>query len=148
MPLWLIFHSPVTLEDITAKQALTTDITKIYTRIGLPAFYVVINFIKLSANDVWVGGERKIEKPFIRIVAEHIAVRLENEDLAYKRTSDAIDKALKPHVADKGYDWEFHVDESERRLWRINGLVPPPFGSDVEQLWAKANKPSMWEGAS
>ncbi|KAJ5086203.1 hypothetical protein N7532_010974 [Penicillium argentinense] len=147
MPLWLIFHPPGTFEDVISKQALTKDITKIYTGIGLPPFYVVVNFIKLSTEDVWVGGERKSEKPFIRIVAEHIAVRLENEDIVYKRTADAFDKALKPHVADKGYEWEFHIDETERRLWRVNGLIPPPFGSDVEQLWAKENKPSVWDGA-
>jgi hypothetical protein len=36
-----------------------------------------------------------------------------NEVLAYERTADAIEKALKPHISDKGYDWEFHVDETE-----------------------------------
>lgn len=26
--------------------------------------------------------------------------------------------------------------------WRTNGLIPPPLKNDVEQLWAKDNKPS------
>lgn len=84
----------------------------------------------LKRSGLAVKGKRRSHS----FDAEHIAVRLENEDLAYKGTADAFDKALKPHVADKGYEWEFHVDETERRLWRVNGLIPPPFGSDVEQL--------------
>jgi hypothetical protein len=147
MPLWLVFHPTGTFEDTASKQALTKDITKIYTGIGLPAFYVVVNFMKLPPGDVWVGAERKMENPFIRIVAEHIAVGLDNEDHIYKRTCDAIENALKPHIADKGYDWEFHVDETERRLWRVNGMMPPPFGSDAEKVWAKENRPGIWEGA-
>ncbi|KAB8239291.1 hypothetical protein ETB97_009313 [Aspergillus alliaceus] len=147
MPLWLIFHPDGTFEDASSKKAMTKDITKIYTGIGLPSFYVVVNFIKLSPEDVWVGAERRMEKPFIRIVAEHIAVRLDDEDDVYKKTCDAIENALKPHIADRGYDWEFHVDETERRLWRVNGMIPPPFGSDAEKVWAKENKPVIWEGA-
>jgi hypothetical protein len=147
MPLWLVFHPCGTFEDDSAKRALSKDITNIYTGIGLPAFYVVVNFVKLSPGDVWVGGEPKTDKPFIRILVDHIAVRLENEDRVYERSADAIEKALKPHIYDKGYDWEFHVDETERRLWRVNGIIPPPFGSDMEKQWAKDNKPSVWSGA-
>jgi hypothetical protein len=147
MPLWLVFHPTGTFEDAASKHALTKDITKIYTGIGLPAFYVVVNFMKLPPGDVWVGAERKVEKPFIRIVAEHIAVRLNDEDRIYKQTCDAIENALRPHIADKGYDWEFHVDETERRLWMVNGMIPPPFGSEAEKVWAKENRPVVWEGA-
>ncbi|KAG2420156.1 hypothetical protein HFD88_004956 [Aspergillus terreus] len=145
MPLWLIFHTPNTFEDVGSKQALVDDVTKIYTNFGLPPFYVVVNFIRLSGEDVWVGGERRTERPFVRIMIDHIAVRLENDDSMYKRTADAINNALKPHLEDKGYGWEFHVDETERRLWRINGLIPPPFKSDDERKWAKENKASPYD---
>lgn len=110
MPLWLVFHPTGTFEDAASKQALKKDITKIYTAIGLPAFYVVVNFIKLPPRDVWVGAERKIEKLFIRIVAEHIAVRLNDEDRIYKETCDAIENPLKLYIAEKGHDWGFYVD--------------------------------------
>ena len=48
---------------------------------------------------------------------------------------------IKPHVADKGYDWEFHIDETPRELWQINGFIPPPrescsaCGCEVFLLW-------------
>lgn len=51
---------------------------------------------------------------------------------------------LKPHVADKGYDWEYHIDETPRSLWRINGLVAPPFRSLAERKWFEENKASVW----
>jgi hypothetical protein len=116
MPIWLVFTlppSPGTFEYDAAKRALSKDITKIYIRIGLPAFYVVVNFVKLSPRDVWVRGEPKTGNPFIRTLFDHIAVRLQDKNLAHKRTADAIEKALMPHISNKGYDWEFHVDETD-----------------------------------
>ena len=148
MPLWLIFHPAGTFEDAASKQALAKDITRIYTGTGLPAFYVVTNFIKLSVADVWVGGEQRSDNPFIRIVIDHIAVRMEKSNAVYDRTTARIDQALKPHIADKGYDWEFHVDETERRLWKVNGLIPPPFGSEQEGCWARKNRAVPYDDSS
>lgn len=142
MPLWLIFHPEGTFEDVASKEALAADITKIYTGVGLPAFYVVTNFIKMPPSTMLVGGKViKKEKPFIRLAIEHIAVTLPNQDEEYKKVANAVDAALKPHVADKGYDWEFHIDETERRLWKINGMFPPAFGSEGEKLWFDKNLP-------
>lgn len=142
MPLWLIFHPDGTFEDDASKEALAADITKIYTSINLPAFYVITNFIKMPGNTMLVGGKKVDQKhrPFIRVAIEHIAVTLPNEDDVYRQTANAVDAALKPHVADKGYDCEFHIDETERRLWKINGLFPPAFGSDEEKVWVKENR--------
>jgi hypothetical protein len=141
MPLWLIFHPSDTFTDDVSKEALATDITKIYTSIGLPAFYVVTNFIEMAGNTMLVGGKKITkDKPFIRIAIEHIAVNLPNEDEAYKKATNAVDAALKPHVADKGYDWEFHIDETERRLWKINGMFPPEFKSEGERVWREENQ--------
>jgi len=103
---------------------------------------VVTNFIKMPPSTMFMGGKvvRK-EKPFIRLAIEHIAVTLPNQDEAYKKVANNVDAALKPHIADKGYDWEFHIDETERRLWKINGLFPPTFGSEGEKVWFEKNWP-------
>lgn len=140
MPLWLIYHPPGTFEDDATKQAFSRDITKMYTNNGLPAFYVVVNFIKLDGNDTYIGGRPNTSNPFIRISIDHIAIHAPNTDEAYRGVTDRVSHVLKPHIADKGYDWEFHVDETERRLWRIQGLDPPPFKSEQERMWATANK--------
>ncbi|KAG9206223.1 hypothetical protein G6514_004946 [Epicoccum nigrum] len=146
MPLWLVFHPEGTFEDKASKEAFASDVTKIYTGVGLPAFYVVVNFIKMPENTAWVGGKAASkERPFIRLAIEHIAVHQPNEDEAYKRTANRVDAAIKPHIADKGYDWEFHIDETERRLWRINGLYPPPFQSEEEKVWSRENRPVVFE---
>ncbi|KAJ5622961.1 hypothetical protein N7490_011566 [Penicillium lividum] len=147
MPLWQIYHPPGTFEDNVSKQALATDITKIYTGVGLPAFYVVVQFIQLQDSDVWVGGTSGTEKPFIRVVITQIAVRLPDDDVAYRRNTMRIDNALKPHIQDKGYNWEYHVDETERRLWKINGMIPPPLKSEEEKMWVRENRPVPYDGA-
>ena len=43
-----------------------------------------------------------------------------------------------------GVHWEVHVDETSEQLWLINGLVPPPGGSDAEKAWAAANATSAY----
>ncbi|KAI7199557.1 hypothetical protein D0869_06389 [Hortaea werneckii] len=147
MPLWSIYHPTGTFEDEASRAALTKDITKIYTSIGLPPFYVIVNFITLPGNAMWIGGRPNTGSPFIRITMDHIAVTLPNEDEAYKGATAKIDTALKPHIADRGYDWEYHVDETERRLWKVQGMYAPPFKSDEEKKWFDANKPLPWSGA-
>ena len=146
MPLWSIFHPTGTFADVASKAALSSDITSFYTAIGLPAFYVVNNFIEMPQNTTWVGGKPvSAKKPFIRIVIEHIAVNLPDDDAARNRTANRISDFLKPHIEEKGYDWEFHIDETDRRLWRVNGMVAPPFGSEAEKLWAEQNKAVPWQ---
>ncbi|KAJ5725284.1 uncharacterized protein N7483_006641 [Penicillium malachiteum] len=149
MPLWQIYHPTGTFEDNATKHAFAQDITKMYTDIGLPSFYVVTHFYKMDDENVFVGGKTNEsgETPFIRIVITHIALRIPDVDAMYLRTTSRIDKIIKPYVADKGYDFEYHVDETERRLWKINSLIPPPHKSEAEQLWFKENRAVPYEGA-
>jgi hypothetical protein len=56
----------------------------------------------------------------------------------------AVDEAIAPFVRDRGYDWEFHIDETPADLWSIQGELPPPFGSEAEKRWAEENKPSPY----
>jgi phenylpyruvate tautomerase PptA (4-oxalocrotonate tautomerase family) len=147
MPLWQIYHPVGTFKDSASKQALAEDITNMYTGNGLPSFYVVAQFHQMAESDVWVGGKPKVANPFIRVVITQIAVRLPNEDVAYNKNTTMIDNVLKPHIADKGYDWEYHVDETERRLWKINGMIPPLWKSEEEKLWSTEDRPVPYDGA-
>lgn len=80
MPLWRIFHPSNTFTTTAERDALSGDITKLYTAVGLPAFYVVVIFNTLPAEKIYVGGvpnDKAGERPFIRIVFENIARRLD-----------------------------------------------------------------------
>lgn len=149
MPLWQIYHPHGTFKDNASKQAFADDITRWYVILGLPAFYVVVQFHKVENNDVFVGGKIRTatDKPFVRVVIDHIALHAPDADAAYLRTTSRLDEIVKPHLLDKGYDFEYHVNEPERRLWKINSLIPPPFKSAEEQVWIKENKPLPYEGA-
>ncbi|EHA19910.1 hypothetical protein ASPNIDRAFT_179925, partial [Aspergillus niger ATCC 1015] len=143
MPLWQIYHPPTTFSTPESKQSFAEDITKFYTDLGLPAFYVVVNFIQTHPDNVYVGGTTKHptdDKPFVRIVITHIALHVPDSDAAYSSTTTRLGQVMKPHLLDKGYDFEYHVDETDRRLWKINGLVPPPFKSEEEKVWVRENR--------
>ncbi|KAM5343959.1 hypothetical protein ACJ41O_012496 [Fusarium nematophilum] len=145
MPLWIIYHPPEVFYEEGSKAALSAGITNIYTSAGLPAFYVVVQFVCIPGASVFVGGTPRSHKPFIRITVDHMAIHANEDAKINQWTTSRVDAALKPHIADQGYDWEYHVDETSRELWKINGLAPPPWKSEAERWWARENRPLEWE---
>ncbi|MGV0625127.1 tautomerase family protein [Mycolicibacter minnesotensis] len=141
MPLWTIHHTPgiFTAED---KRALAARITDHYERAGLPRFYVVTLFQQTLAEDLYVGGEPT--QAGVRILIDHIARRAPDQD-SRRRITGWINQILAPTLQrHPGLHWEFHVDETSEELWMINGLVPPPGGSDAEKRWARENVASAY----
>ncbi|WP_059016267.1 tautomerase family protein [Mycobacterium sp. M26] len=136
MPLWTIYHAPGTFTGAD-KQELAAAVTERYRAIGLPRFYVVVIFRETSAGDFFVGGEPS--SAAVRVVIEHIA-RQHPDAASRRRAARWISNTLAPFMSKyDGVHWEFHVDETSEQLWMVNGLVPPPGGSDAEKSWVAAN---------
>jgi hypothetical protein len=75
----------------------------------------------------------------VRVVIDHIA-RHAADSQNRRRITEWINQILTPTLEQHpGLHWEFHVDETSEELWMINGLVPPPGGSDAEKRWAQEN---------
>ncbi|KAH7079384.1 putative oxalocrotonate tautomerase [Paraphoma chrysanthemicola] len=148
MPDWRIYHSPGTFTEPDEREKLSQDLTTIYTDIGLPAFYVVVQFIEMPAATMFRSGlpcSTKGKKPFIRITFSHIARHFPpGESLQRTHFMNNVDKTLKPYIADKGYDWEVNGEELEREFVRINGLRIPPNNSEDEKRWFRENEVSLW----
>jgi len=134
MPLWQIYHpqGAYTAQD---RQELSLKITKLYRRAGLPAFYVNVLFQEMAPGSFFVGGESDDE--YVRIVIDHIARRMESE--MFPLFMDAVHKLIAPWVANRGYRFEIHGDETPFEFWTVQGLTPPPAGSDEEKRWARDN---------
>ena len=77
MPLWQIFSNPSTFTP-DQKRALVESITPMYTKIGLPAFYVNVIFIPVESDCFYVGNQQVTK--MVRIVIEHIAVHQPKEE--------------------------------------------------------------------
>jgi hypothetical protein len=56
MPDWRIYHPSGTFTEPDKREKLSQDITSIYTRFGLPAFYVVVLFIEMPAATIFRAG--------------------------------------------------------------------------------------------
>jgi phenylpyruvate tautomerase PptA (4-oxalocrotonate tautomerase family) len=136
MPLWKIYH-PVGAFTAADKQALSERITGLY-RI-LPKFYVGVVFQEVPKESFYVGG--KPADNFVRIWIDHIARTLPNDE-AKRRWLGLCDAALAPFVKERGYDLEYHIDETPFDLWSIQGLRPPPPNSEAEKRWVADNRPS------
>lgn len=141
MPLWSIHHTPgiFTTEQ---KHALAAHITDHYEQVGLPRFYVITLFHEIRPADFFVGGEPT--EVGVRIVIDHIA-RAAPDQESRKQTARWINRMLRPHLTERtGLHWEFHVDETSADLWMINGIAPPPGGSEAERSWARHNATSPY----
>jgi len=75
MPLWVIYHPEGIFPTSSSKQFLANVITLLYTSIGLPAFYVVVNFVPLPPGNIFMGGKNPpASRPFARFVVDHVAI--------------------------------------------------------------------------
>ncbi|GAA0395934.1 tautomerase family protein [Streptomyces luteireticuli] len=137
MPLWHVHH-PVGTYSAQQKREFAADVTEFYAGFGLPKFYVVVLFHEVPESSFFVGGEPSAST--VRIVVEHIARHTEEPDRR-KRTGEVLSRLLAPHTSDRGLSYEFHIDETPRDLWRIDGMEPPPSFSEAERLWARENRP-------
>jgi phenylpyruvate tautomerase PptA (4-oxalocrotonate tautomerase family) len=137
MPLWSVYHPPGTY-SAQDKGDLAEAATGYYVRVGLPRFYVIVHFHEVAPESFFVGGEPTGST--VRIVIEHIA-RHSTDAESRRRISETISSVVAPFTTDRGLDVEFHVEETPRDLWMINGLRPPPSGSDAEKLWVEQNRP-------
>lgn len=137
MPLWTIYHPADAFSDAD-KAELAEKITDIYGTV-MPRFYVGIVFQAIEARNFYVGG--KPAERFVRMVMEHIARSFPNIESS-RRFIDRVNAILKPYLADKGYDWEFHIDETPIDYWSINGHYPPKPDTEDERRWRAENRPS------
>lgn len=137
MPLWTIYHPPQAFSD-QDKAELAERITDVYGAV-MPRFYVGIVFQALEPRNFFMGG-RPADR-FVRIVMEHIARSFPDIETS-RRFIDRINAILKPYVADRGYDWELHVDETPFDYWSINGHYPPKPNTEDERRWRADNRPS------
>ncbi|KAL0930560.1 enzyme [Colletotrichum truncatum] len=137
MPVWIFTHSKDAFTP-DEKASLASEVTQIYTRLGLPAFYVNVQFIEMPVHDFYIAGVRRSK--FTLITIYHVARRFENESVKV-RFLGKVDSILNPKLGAKGMDWEYFIQESPREFWKINGIIPPPTGSDMEKVWFRENKP-------
>lgn len=141
MPLWKIYHTAGTFTNIASKESLSKTITTWYTsRTGMPAFYVGVVFLPAPESTLFIAGEaRGASKPFVRFEVDQIHIRLPDEDIAYKQSIEGLCGILKPHLS--GCNWEIHIDQTDRRLWAIDGVAPPAWRSEEEARWREAGRP-------
>lgn len=136
MPLWNVYH-PVGAYSEEEKRDFAERVTRLYEAVGLPRFYVVTLFHEMDRGSFYVGGEPVDD--VVRVWIDHIALHAEDPAMR-ESVRTQIATVIQPFATEKGLRWEFHVDETPRDLWVINGLVPPPTGSEAEQLWARENR--------
>ncbi|KIW18499.1 hypothetical protein PV08_02787 [Exophiala spinifera] len=144
MPLWRIFSHPQTF-TLDQRKTLAKKVTDLYVSIGLPAFYVNVIFIDVDEKATFVGGEQKSN--FVRIAIEQIARTMASQETEQGRQQrkgwmDKINDTLKESIIDRGeLDWEMHIYETPRDLWRVQGMDAPPAFSEAEKEWKEKNKP-------
>jgi phenylpyruvate tautomerase PptA (4-oxalocrotonate tautomerase family) len=137
MPLWKVYH-PVGAYSAEDKAAISRSITDVYARV-MPRFYVGVIFQEVEADNFYIGG---VSHPrFVRIWVDHIARTFTSDEMKV-RFFEKMNQVFAPWIADRGYDWELHVDETPFDLWTIQGYFPPREGTEDEKRWIADNRAS------
>jgi phenylpyruvate tautomerase PptA (4-oxalocrotonate tautomerase family) len=136
MPLWKIHH-PVGAYTSEDKKQFSSAITSIYEAIPIPKFYVVVLFEEVPADNCFVGGDSSDK--FVRINIDQMARTLPGP-VVREWWVRHLDEVIRPWIGDRGYDWEFTINESPCDLWSLQGVIPPPFESHAEKRWVAENK--------
>ena len=127
------------------RKSLAGAPTKMYTGVGMPAFYVQVRFQETAPDSLFIGAQDHssigaAQNKYTLIQIYHVA-RTFTSEVQKRGFLYATDKILNPVFQDRGWDWEYWVIENPRDLWKVNGMVPPPTGSATEKKWAEANRP-------
>jgi hypothetical protein len=144
MPLWDFTFTAGGL-SVSDRERLTKSITKMYTSVGMPAFYVQVRFTETPANSIYIAGKdyssvKAGQSKYACIQIYHVARSLIS-DLAKRQFLNAVDRVLGRVFNDQDWEWEYWVTETPRDTWKINCLIPPPTGSETEKKWFDANHP-------
>ncbi|MCC8964318.1 tautomerase family protein [Bradyrhizobium sp. Pear76] len=139
MPLWHIYCPKGAYSDAEKRQ-FSNRISDAYTKFGMPRFYVSVIFHEVDQNSLYIGGEPAND--FVRIWVDHIARSLEPQHRGWWMKQ--VREIVTPFVEPRAFRWEAHVDETPTELWTIQGLKPPPEGSDAEKHWVSENRPSIY----
>ena len=105
MPLHRIWYAPGAISE-QDKEGLAAHITKLYTTLGLPAFYVSVLFLPVEEQNYYVGGKKN--RKFVRIVVQHIARQFESNKQA-DFFIEQYEKILAPFIKERGLDWEVSI---------------------------------------
>ena len=137
MPLWRIYH-PEDFFSEDEQSQIANSITELYTGF-LPAFYVDILFIPLAHTNIYVGG--KPRNNFVRFAGEHTARKYDGDKARMIAMMKRFNAVVTPFMKAKDADWEAHIAETPFELWTINGMQPPPPGSEQEVSWKAHERP-------
>lgn len=135
MPRWVFCHSKgaFTRED---KEKLAKGMARIYTTFGLPAFLAHTHFFEVGDDDMWAGGEPAHPSTTISIYHAAANIRNPEEGEAFQK---ALDDVVRPVLKPKGIRWESNIYETPRFNWRLQGMQPPDFGTEMNDRWIKDN---------
>ena len=157
MPLWQLLtpenaYTPDEKADIARKitDLYSSDFTQEQLGFVLPRFYTSVIFQEVKADDFYVGGESRSQ--FVQIEVVHIARTVAtaaakagtSEEESLRRYFERMEEELKPYLADRGYEVEFHAEPAPFETWRIDFMVPPEPWSDDEARWGKDNRASAY----
>jgi hypothetical protein len=140
MPFWKFF-TPPGLWPAETKQAIAQAITsQVYYTI--PPFWADVLFIEVSPQNLLVGG-KPCNGEFVRIEIDHIAKHHRDSATDREAIKARIEKAIKPFVEGIRYEWL--AAETPRDMWHIDGLNPPPNGSESFYKWWHKGNALAWD---
>src|SRR3546814_18432551 len=96
----------------------------------MPKFYVGVVFQEVTEDNFYIDGEP--HPRFIRIWVDHIARTFQSDEMRVNFFT-YVNKLLAPFIADRGFEWELHVDETPFDLLMIQDYLHQGDGNEDDE---------------
>jgi phenylpyruvate tautomerase PptA (4-oxalocrotonate tautomerase family) len=125
------------------KDKMASQITKIYTDLGLPGFAVNVFFHENEEGGFYSGAKTPAPAAFFAITHAARPFKDEEERLQFHAS---VDEIVRPVFEPKGIKWEYNVYIHPGDNWRISGIVPPIIAGrmDVWEKWVQEDRPVVY----
>jgi phenylpyruvate tautomerase PptA (4-oxalocrotonate tautomerase family) len=140
MPRWTVhsLEGAITREQ---KDSIAEQVTNLYTKMGIPAFWVNVFFHTHTLGGFYSGGKAQHNSVFFHI--DHAARKWASEE-ERQMFLGSIDQIMRP-VLGGCSKWEFNVYWHNSDNWRINGMIPPMDRPEILKQWMETDDAIPYE---
>ena len=124
------------------KDRIATQVTKLYTDLGFPAFFINVFFSENDEGQFYSGGKTPAKAAWFGITHAARGFLDEEERLKFHA---GIDEIVRPVFEPKGIKWEYNIYIYPGDNWRIDGMIPPIDRPDVLKQWVDEDRAVPYE---
>lgn len=137
MPRWML-EVPHGLLSREEKDNLASQVTKLYTDMGMPKFLINVIINEHPSSGYYAGAETPAKSVFYTV--NHAGKPFDEEEEKGDEFHRRIDNFIRPLLEPKGVKWEYNIYQQPNKHWRVDGLIPPINEPELWKQWVEQDR--------